>query len=102
MITFGCAVKSSVQFTKPPTRTMRLILERSPTSAFSTAMSWIAQVRATSAACSTVRSRPTLPVTNLPSGPLAICPARLPTAPAAAEIATVSPAATRPVSIMPM
>jgi hypothetical protein len=32
--TFGCAVKSSVQLTKPPTRTMRFTFARSPTSAF--------------------------------------------------------------------
>src|SRR5579863_5772762 len=68
--TFGPSRKSGAELTKPPRRTTRATLSRSPIAALTCARRLIAQPRAAAAPCSMVTPAPSLPLAiNLPSAP---------------------------------
>ena len=67
--TFGPSRKSGAELTKPPSRTTRTTLSRSPSAALICASRLIAQPRAAALPCSTVTPAPSLPLAiSLPSG----------------------------------
>src|ERR1700723_4596503 len=68
--TFGPSRKSGAELTKPPRRTTRATLSRSPMAALTCANRLMAQPRAAAAPCSMVTPAPSLPLAiNLPSAP---------------------------------
>jgi hypothetical protein len=67
-ITFGPSRKPGAEFTKPPSRTTRATLSRSPTAALTWASRLIAQARAAFCPSSTETPAPSWPLaTSLPS-----------------------------------
>src|SRR5450631_818255 len=73
--TFGPARKSGAELTKPPSRTTRITLSRSPSAALICASRLMAQPRAAALPCSTVTPAPSLPFAiSLPSGLRQTCP----------------------------
>src|SRR5579872_5815233 len=68
--TFGPSRKSGTELTKPPRRTTRTTLSRSPSAALTCARRLMAQPRAAAAPCSTLTFAPSLPLAiSLPSAP---------------------------------
>src|SRR3984885_3913101 len=68
--TFGPSTKSGAELTKPPSRTTRTTLSRSPSAALTCARRLMAQPRAAALPCSIVTPAPSLPLAiNLPSTP---------------------------------
>src|SRR6266478_2771162 len=73
--TFGPSRKSGAELTKPPSRTTRTTLSRSPSAALICASRLMAQPRAAALPCSTVTPAPSLPLAiSLPSGLRQTCP----------------------------